>query len=158
MKHQPDGDSAEGRRSGEAVHPFQVVDRHPAGREREDKIRKGAIGYGPALGCVAIAFAIRLLLSPVLEADAPFLLFAPAVIAAGALAVSGRACLRPRRGTLRPPPGPIVLGEDFAHVMRYLFFAPMMCPVFTRMKHRFLVGFARVLEARAPLHNCRPLA
>ena len=89
MKHQPDGDSADGCRNGEPVHPFQVVDRHPAVAAREDKIRKGAIGYGLALGCVAIAFAIRLPLSPALEADAPFLLFAPAVIAAGALAGFG---------------------------------------------------------------------
>jgi two-component system sensor kinase FixL len=49
----------------------------------------GALRYSLALGCVAIAFAIRLLMSPALHDQSPYLFFVPALVAAGALAGLG---------------------------------------------------------------------
>jgi two-component system sensor kinase FixL len=46
---------------------------------------KGPLGYGLALVCVVLAFAIRLLLGPSLAHQAPYLFFAPAVLIAAAL-------------------------------------------------------------------------
>jgi two-component system, LuxR family, sensor kinase FixL len=55
------------------------------GFEHWHPVWKGAFGYSLALSCVALSFAIRLLLQPLLGHDAPFLFFVPAVVAAGAL-------------------------------------------------------------------------
>ena len=46
---------------------------------------KGALGYSLALSFVAVAFAVRLLLSSSLQHQAPYLFFAPAMLAAAAL-------------------------------------------------------------------------
>ena len=43
---------------------------------------KGPLGYSLAVSCVAVAFAIRLLLSSSLQHQAPYLFFAPAVLVA----------------------------------------------------------------------------
>jgi two-component system sensor kinase FixL len=45
---------------------------------------RGAQRYGLALGCVAVAYAAELLLSPILQDQSPYLLFVPAILAAGA--------------------------------------------------------------------------
>ena len=45
---------------------------------------KGPLAYSLALTCVAVAFAIRLLLAPSLPQQAPYLFFAPAVLIAAA--------------------------------------------------------------------------
>lgn len=48
-------------------------------------LRHGVIGYALAVGVVLPIFAVRFLLSPVLEGQATFLLFVPAVLMASAL-------------------------------------------------------------------------
>src|SRR5215469_17983980 len=49
----------------------------------------GAFGYSLAVTCVAIAFAIQLIVFTTLREQSPFLFFSPAVLAAGALAGFG---------------------------------------------------------------------
>jgi len=49
----------------------------------------GALGYSLAVTCVAIAFAIQLIVFTTLREQSPFLFFSPAVLAAGALAGFG---------------------------------------------------------------------
>jgi len=49
----------------------------------------GALGYSLAVSCVAIAFAIQLIVFTTLREQSPFLFFSPAVLAAGALAGFG---------------------------------------------------------------------
>src|ERR1700674_3918153 len=46
---------------------------------------KGPLAYSLALACVALAFAVRLLLASSLPQQAPYLFFAPAVLVAAAL-------------------------------------------------------------------------
>jgi two-component system, LuxR family, sensor kinase FixL len=52
-------------------------------------IWRGALAYSLAVGCVAIAFAIQLIVFTTLREQSPFLFFSPAVLAAGALAGFG---------------------------------------------------------------------
>jgi two-component system, LuxR family, sensor kinase FixL len=49
----------------------------------------GAFGYSLAVSCVAIAFAVQLIVFTTLREQSPFLFFSPAVLAAGALAGFG---------------------------------------------------------------------
>ena len=46
---------------------------------------KGPLAYSLALACVALAFAVRLLLASSLPQQAPYLFFAPAVLVAAAM-------------------------------------------------------------------------
>jgi two-component system, LuxR family, sensor kinase FixL len=52
----------------------------PASGQAAPAAWHGALGYSLALSCVAVAFAIRLLLSSSLQHQAPYLFFAPAVL------------------------------------------------------------------------------
>jgi two-component system sensor kinase FixL len=60
----------------------QAADLRPA-------LSRNILRYGLALACVAVAFASRFLLSPILQDQAPYLLFVPAVLVAGAFAGLG---------------------------------------------------------------------
>ena len=53
---------------------------------------KGPLAYSLALTCVALAFAVRLLLASSLPNQAPYLFFAPAVLIAAAGSPFSRAC------------------------------------------------------------------
>ncbi|HET7680967.1 MAG TPA: PAS domain S-box protein [Xanthobacteraceae bacterium] len=53
------------------------------------RIPPPGLGYAIAIGCVALAFAIRLLLAPILLDQSPFLLFLPAVLIASAFGGAG---------------------------------------------------------------------
>src|ERR1700756_2936919 len=58
----------------------------------------GAFGYSLAVSCVAIAFAVQLIVFTTLREQSPFLFFSPAVLAAGTLAGFGPGMVASGRG------------------------------------------------------------
>ena len=89
----------------------------------ERKISRIAIRYGVAVGCVTFAYAVRLVLEPLLQQEATFLLFVPAVVVASAFGGVGPALSATALGLLLGsvlfPDFPSLLPSEIAHAIMF---------------------------------------
>lgn len=89
----------------------------------ERRISSIVARYGVAFGCVIFAYALRLVFEPVLQQQATFLLFVPAVVIASAFGGVGPALLATTLGLLLGilvfPDFPSLLPSEIAHAILF---------------------------------------